>query len=126
MSYNTSFQNNATRTLLIHTDYCLFMFTNRADTALFLYLAPLFHSFSLRDLSSAYSHRKTTGIPIAKKMSIVNTKLVNKQCQTENQGPIPKVASQRFVRLSISIFSHLLPNVGSLPLIIFNIFVFFI
>ena len=60
--------------------------------------------FSLRDLSSEYSHRNTTGIPIAKKMSMVRTgtfKTTN--ARPKINTPIPKVASQRFVSLSISI-----------------------
>jgi len=83
--------------------------------------------FSLRDLSSEYSHRNTTGIPIAKKMSIVRTgTFKTNNARPKINTPIPKVASQRFVSLSISILIQLSPNVSTFTLAIFNIFVLFI
>ena len=66
--------------------------------------------FCFLSLSSAYSHKKTTGIPIAKKINIVLTgtrKTTN--ANPKITAPMPNVASQRFVRLSISIS-------GSLPI----------
>src|SRR3989304_4003599 len=104
MSYNAvPFHDNATWTLLFYTNCCLFMFTYCANTGLLLNFAQLFHFF----LFSAGSFKTNNTRPK------INT-------------PIPKVASQRFVRLSISILSHLLPDVRTFSLIIFNIFVLFI
>lgn len=64
--------------------------------------------FSLRDLSSAYNHKNTTGIPIAKKMIIVRTgtRKVN-NAKPKITAPMPRAASQRFVRLSAFKFKPL-------------------
>lgn len=110
MSYYTiAFQNNTTGTLLIKTNGRLIMFTNRANALLLLYLSKLLHLFfSLRDLSSAYNHKNTTGIPIAKKMIIVRTgtRKVN-NAKPKITAPMPRAASQRFVRLSAFKFKPL-------------------
>ncbi len=108
--------------LSIHTAACSCLQTEQIQGCSCILLNSSNSFFSFRDLSSAYSHKKTTGIPIAKKIIIVRTGTrKTNNANPKIKAPIPRVASQRFVRLSISIFKPF--PIGLFTLIISKFFI---